>query len=68
MDENENEVVETMTPEELHSYNVLQTLIVFLDNLFCIFFVGCITVLAYKTGDTRLMWWYLLPMIAYAAV
>lgn len=68
MDENENEVVETMTPEELHSYNVLQTLIVFLDNLFCIFFVGCITWIVYVSGNTRLMWWYLLPMIAYAAV
>ena len=57
-----------MTPEELHAYNVLQITIVLLDNLFCIFFVGCITWMAYHTGDTRLMWWYLLPMIAYTCV
>ena len=64
----EDEKIETMTPEELHAYNVLQTWIVFLDNLFCIFFVGCITWLAYTSGDSKLMWWYLLPLIAYAAV
>ena len=59
---------EEMTPEERHSYNVLQTLIVFLDNLFCIIFVMCITFLAWKMDKWALMWFYLLPVFAYAAV
>lgn len=66
--DNENNNIETMTPEELHAYNVLQTLIVFLDNVFCIFFVGCITWMAYHTGNWKLMWFYLLPFFAYAFV
>ena len=64
----EDEKIETMTPEELHAYNVLQTWIVFLDNLFCIFFVACITFMAYTTGKWQLMWFYLLPVFAYLAV
>ena len=64
----ENEMINAMTPEERRSYNILQTMIVLLDNLFCIFFVGCITWIVYVSGNTRLMWWYLLPLIAYAAV
>ena len=64
----ENDYVETMTKEELRSYNVLQTWIVLLDNLFCTFFVGCITLMAYSTGNWKLMWFYLLPFFAYAVV
>ena len=66
--EHKNTLLDPMTAEERHSYNVLQTMIVLLDNLFCIFFVGCITWLAYTSGNSKLMWWYLLPLIAYAAV
>ena len=66
--EHKNTLLDPMTAEERHSYNVLQTMIVLLDNLFCIFFVGCITWLAYTSGNSKLMWWYLLPLIAYTAV
>ena len=70
MNNEENNAIECtdMTPEEFHAYNVLQTWIVFLDNLFCIFFVACITFMAYKTGKWQLMWFYLLPVFAYLAV
>lgn len=64
----EDEEFEKMTPEERHSYNVLQTLIVFLDNLFCIIFVLCITFLVLKLDKWSLMWFYLLPVFAYTAV
>jgi len=57
-----------MTPEEYHAYNVLQTWIVFLDNLFCISLVAAITLIAYKTGNWKLMWFYLLPVFAFIAV
>lgn len=64
----ENEELEKMSPEERHAYNVMQTLIVFLDNLFCIIFVMCITFLVWKLERWGLMWFYLLPVFAYTAV
>ena len=64
----DNEDLKNMSPEELHAYNVLQTLIVLLDNLFCIVFVACITFLAWKLNKWALMWFYLLPVFAYVAV
>ena len=64
----EDEEFEQMTPEERHAYNVMQTLIVFLDNIFCIVFVICITFLAWKMDKWGLMWFYLLPVFAYTAV
>ena len=57
-----------MTPQERHAYNVLQTWIVFLDNLFCISLVAAITLISYKTGNWKLMWFYLLPVFAFIAV
>ena len=70
MNNEENNAVEIpeMTPEEFHAYNVLQTLIVLLDNLYCTIFVVCITFLTWKIGNWKLMWFYLLPVIAYLAV
>ena len=65
MDDNE---LRDMTPEELHAYNVLQVWIVVLDNIFCSLFVLCITLLAYTTGNWKLMWFYLMPLIAYTMV
>ena len=65
MDDDE---IRNMTQEELHAYNVLQTWIVFLDNLFCIALVAAITLLAYTTGNWKLMWFYLLPVFAFVAV
>lgn len=64
----DHEDLKNMSPEELHAYNVLQTLIVLLDNLFCIVFVACITFLAWKLNKWALMWFYLLPVFAYVAV
>ncbi len=66
MDEN-NETT-NMTTEELHAYNVLQIWIVLLDNLFCLALVVGITLMAYTTGNWKLMWFYLLPLIAFVAV
>lgn len=66
--ENEHDDFDMMSPEERHSYNVLQTLIVFLDNMFCIIFVLCITFLVWKLDRWSLMWFYLLPVFAYTAV
>lgn len=63
-----DENVRDMTPEEFHDYNVLQAWIVCLDNIFCSIFVLCITFITYKTGDWRLMWFYLLPFLAYTVV
>ena len=56
------------TPEEYKSYNRLQALIVLLDNLFCIIFVLCITFLAYNLNKWSLMWFYLLPVVAFVSV
>lgn len=67
-DENDTDVIDLMTPEERHAYNVLQTWIVFLDNLFCITFVLCITWLVHRTGNANLMWFYLLPFLAFIFV
>ena len=64
----EDEEFKQMTPEERHAYNVMQTLIVFLDNIFCIVFVICITFLVWKLNKWGLMWFYLLPVFAYTAV
>ena len=68
MTDQDNKSVDEMTPEEQHAYNVLQIWLVFLDNLFCIFFVACITFLAWKMDKWALMWFYLLPVFAYTAV
>lgn len=68
MTDQENENFEQMTPEECRAYNVMQTLIVFLDNIFCIVFVLCITFLVWKLDKWALMWFYLLPVFAYTAV
>ena len=68
MTDQENKNYDEMTPEEQHAYNVLQIWIAFLDNLFCIFFVACITFLAWKMDKWSLMWFYLLPVFAYTAV
>ncbi len=62
------EMVENMTPEEYKSYNRLQALIVLLDNLFCIIFVLCITFLSWNMSNWALMWFYLLPVIAFVSV
>ena len=69
-DENDKTLIECadMTPEEFHAYNVLQTWIVFLDNVFCIFFVGCITFMAHTTGKWQLMFFYFLAVWAFMAV
>jgi len=64
----DDEEIREMTPEEFHAYNVLQTWIVFLDNLFCISLVAGITLMAYITGNWKLMWFYFLPVIAFIAV
>ena len=64
----DNEDLKNMSPEELHAYNVLQTTIVLLDNLFCIVFVVCITFLTWKLNRWALMWFYLLPVFAYIEV
>ena len=61
------EMVENMTPEEYKSYNRLQALIVLLDNLFCIIFVLCITFLSWHMSKWTLMWFYLLPVIAFVS-
>ena len=68
INDNDNDITESISKEELHAYNVLQTFIVFLDNLFCIFFVACITFLAWKMNKWSLMWFYLLPVFAYTVV
>ena len=68
INDNDNDITESVSKEELHAYNVLQTFIVFLDNLFCIVFVACITFLAWKMNKWSLMWFYLLPVFAYTVV
>lgn len=60
--------IREMTPEEYHAYNVLQVWIVLLDNLFCMALVAGITLMSYTTGNWKLMWFYLLPLIAFVAV
>lgn len=65
MDDDE---IRKMTPEEFHAYNVLQVWIVLLDNLFCMALVAGITLMSYTTGNWKLMWFYLLPLIAFVAV
>ena len=64
MDENK----QNLTPEEYKSYNRLQMLVVIADNIFCTAFVLCITALACKTGNYKLMWFYLMPLMAYLIV
>ena len=61
------EMVENITPEEYKSYNRLQALIVLLDNLFCIIFVLCITFLSWHMSNWTLMWFYLLPVLAFVS-
>ena len=63
-----DEEIKELTPAEQHAYNVLQIWLVFLDNVFCIFFVACITFLTWKLERWGLMWFYLLPVIAYLGV
>ena len=60
--------LEKLSPEEYRSYNRLQAVIVLLDNLFCIIFVLCITFLAYNLNKWSLMWFYLLPVVAFVSV
>ena len=57
--------IDKLTPEEYLSYNRLQTMIVLLDNLFCIVFVLCITFLSWHMSNWALMWFYLLPVLAF---
>ncbi len=57
-----------LTPEEYRLYTRLHMWTVILDNLFCTAFVLCITLLAYTTGNWKLMWFYLMPVVAYMAV
>ena len=64
----DDEIIKNLTPEEYESYNRLQTKIVIFDNLFCIIFVLCITFLAWKMEMWALMWFYLLPVIAFVSV
>ena len=63
-----DEVIKDMTPEQYKSYNRLQALIVLLDNLFCIIFVLCITFLSWHMNNWVLMWFYLLPVLAFVSV
>ena len=63
-----DEVIKDMTPEQYKSYNRLQALIVLLDNLFCIIFVLCITFLSWHMNNWALMWFYLLPVLAFVSV
>ena len=64
-----NEInIKDLTPEQYKEYNKLQTKIVVFDNIFCIIFVLCITFLAYQLDNWKLMWFYLLPVIAFSAV
>ena len=62
-----DEVIKDMTPEQYKSYNRLQALIVLLDNLFCIIFVLCITFLSWHMNNWALMWFYLLPVLAFVS-
>ena len=64
----DNEIIKNLTPEEYESYNRLQTKIVIFDNLFCIIFVLCITFLSWQMDKWSLMWFYLLPVIAFVSV
>lgn len=57
-----------LNTEEYKSYNRLQGWLVALDNLFCITFVLCITLMAWKTGNWKLMWFYLMPLMAFVVV
>ena len=54
-----------LNTEEYKSYNKLQMLVVIADNVFCTAFVLCITALACQTGNWKLMWFYLMPLMAY---
>ena len=64
----DNEIIKNLTPEEYESYNRLQTKIVIFDNLFCIIFVLCITFLSWQMDKWSLMWFCLLPVIAFVSV
>lgn len=64
----DDEIIKNLTPEEYESYNRLQTKIVIFDNLFCIIFVLCITFLSWQMDKWSLMWFYLLPVIAFVSV
>ena len=64
---NEKEEMQLNT-EEYKSYNRLQMLVVIADNIFCTAFVLCITALACQTGNWKLMWFYLMPLLAYVSV
>ena len=61
------ETIENMTPEQYKSYNRLQALIVLFDNLFCIIFVLCITFLSWHMNRWSLMWFYILPVLAFVS-
>ena len=63
-----DEEIQELTPAEQHAYNVLQIWLVFLDNVFYIFFVACITFLAWHLQKWGLMWFYILPVIAFLSV
>lgn len=64
---NEKEEMQLNT-EEYKSYNRLQMLVVVADNIFCTAFVLCITALACQTGNWKLMWFYLMPLLAFVSV
>lgn len=64
----DDEIIKNLTQEQYESYNRLQTKIVIFDNLFCIIFVLCITFLSWKMNMWSLMWFYLLPVIAFVSV
>ena len=59
------EEIEKLTPEERKAYNALQIWIVVLNSIFCTLFVLCISSLVYTTGNWKLMWFYLMPLMAY---
>lgn len=63
----EENVVE-VKPEELPAYKVYtvyQIVLTILADLFCMSFVAAITFVIYKTGNTKLVWLFLLPALCF---
>ena len=68
MPKNEEQEELELTDEQYHDYCRMQNRIVLCDDIFCVALVVGITLMAWKTGNWKLMWFYLLPVFAFVAV
>lgn len=68
MPKNEEQEELELTDEQYHDYCRMQNRIVLCDDIVCVALVVGITMMAWKTGNWKLMWFYLLPVFAFVAV